>query len=710
MESNYKTIKVELNQGVAVLRLNNPPVNQLSKPFVEEMRDALISAYGDNEVKAVILTGTEKNFIAGADITEIQQVKDRNFILPLVMENNRFLNSIEQGPKPVIAALNGNCLGGGLEIAMASHYRIAAKGIQVGQPEVQIGLIPGAGGTQRLPRLVGLPDALKMIATGQAISSEEGLEKGCLDEVVSPESLLEKALEVAKRFISGELNHRDRMTRLKKDRLPNFVTKKMIISYARGEAEKKGKGYIAPFKAIEAMERGLSDDFETDLKIEAELFSDCAVSDVAKNLIGIFLNTRAAGKLPRIKGVEPQKIKTVAMLGGGAMGSGITNLLLSNGFDTILWDINDEAIQKGLSAIRKTFAYPIKIGKMTLEELDRKIQDQLTTTTSLDDLKRADLIIEAVLEDMGIKQGIWKRLQEICRPEVTFATNTSALPITEMASVLKDPGRMIGLHFFNPAERMPLLEIICGKKTSDGILATSVAFARAIRKVPIVVNDGPGFYVSRQLGALMGESTFMIGEGMDAALIEEAVLDFGLPMGPGTLSDLTGIDIGYHVGKNFEKSFGERWKMSPIYELVYQSGSYGRKTGAGWYDYSGEKPVPNPKVEEVIKKYLKEKGAKPKKLSPKEIVDRMLARAINEASFMIEEGICDRPQDMDLAVIYGLGFPPYRGGICRYADAWGIRNVYEHLLKLEQEQGVRFKPASLLKEMAESGRTFYERA
>jgi 3-hydroxyacyl-CoA dehydrogenase/enoyl-CoA hydratase/carnithine racemase len=707
MKTDYRTIKVEITQGVAILRLNNPPVNQLSKPFVEEIKDALISAFGDNEVKVVILTGTEKNFIAGADITEMQKVKDRDSIFPLVMENNKLLNSIEQGPKPVIAALNGNCLGGGLEIAMASHYRIAAKGIQVGQPEVQIGLIPGAGGTQRLPRLVGLPDALKMIATGQPISSEEGLGKGCLDEVVPPESLLEKALEAGKRFISGELNQRDRMTRLKKDKLPNFVTKKMIISFARGEAEKKGKGYIAPFKAIEAMERGLSDDFEADLKIEAELFSDCAVSDVAKNLIGIFLNTRAAGKLPRIKGVEPQKIKTVAMLGGGTMGSGIVNLLLNNGFETILWDINEEAIQKGVSAIRKTFAYPIKIGKMTQEELDRKIQDHLTTTVSLDDMKRADLIIEAVLEDMNIKQGIWKKLQEICRSEVTFATNTSALPITEMASVLKDPGRMIGLHYFNPAERMPLLEIICGKKTSDGTLATSVAFGRAIRKVPIVVNDGPGFYVSRQLGALMGESTFMIGEGVDGALIEEAVLDFGMPMGPATLSDLTGIDIGYHVGRNFEKSFGDRWKMSPIYELAYQTGCYGRKTGAGWLDYSSETPVPNPKVQEVIKKYLKEKGVKPKKLSPKEIVDRMLARAINEAAYMIQEEICDRPQDMDLAVIYGLGFPPYRGGICRYADAWGIRNVYEHLLKLEKEQGVRFKPASLLKEMAESGRTFY---
>jgi len=473
-------------------------------------------------------------------------------------------------------------------------------------------------------------------------------------------------------------------------------------------AAKQAKGYIAPFKAIEAMERGLSDNFEADLKIEAELFADCAVSDVAKNLIGIFLNTRAAGRLPRIEKIEPKKIKKVGMLGGGAMGSGIVNLLLNNGFDAILWDINDEAIRKGLEAIRKTFAYPIKKGKMTQEGLDKLIKEHLITTTSLETLKDVDLVIEAVLEDMKIKQDIWKRLEGICRPDVVFGTNTSALPITGIASVLKDPGRMIGLHFFNPAERMQLLEIICGKKTSDQTLSTSVAFGRAIRKVPIVVNDGPGFYVSRQLGSLMGESTFMVAEGVDGAKVEEAVLDFGLPMGPATLGDLTGIDINYHVGKNFEKAFGERWKMHPLNERVYQTGCYGRKTGAGWFDYSGEKPVPNPKVVEVVQNYLKEKGIGQKTMTSKDIMDRMMARAINEAAFMIQEGICDRPQDMDLAMIYGTGFPPYRGGILRYADAWGIGNVYQHLVKLEKEHGVRLKPCSLLKEMAEQGKTFYK--
>jgi len=429
---------------------------------------------------------------------------------------------------------------------------------------------------------------------------------------------------------------------------------------------------------------------------------------VAKNLMGIFLNTRAAGRLPRIKGIEPAKIRKVGMLGGGVMGSGIVNLILKGGFDAVLWDINDEAVEKAVASVRKTFAYPIKKKKMTRTDLDRMIQDHLTATTSLEDIEEVDLVIEAVLEDMKIKQDIWKRLEAICRADAIFGTNTSALPITQMASVLADPGRMIGLHFFNPAHRMPLLEIICAEKTSDQTLSTSVAFARAIKKVPIVVNDGPGFYVSRQLGGLMAGFMPLIAGGLDPLVIEAAMVDFGMPMGPATLSDLTGIDINYHVAKTFERTMGDRYQMHPLTELIFQTGCYGRKTGAGYFDYSGEKPVPNPKVFKVIENYLKENGISSKKMSNQEIVDLMLANAINEAAYMIQEGICDRPQDMDLAMIYGTGFPPYRGGILRYADAWGTRNVYEYLVKQEAELGVRFKPAPLLKEMVESGDTFYK--
>lgn len=708
MKGDYRTIKVEVKEEVAVLQMDNPPVNQLSEPFVKEVSNAIMEAFQDQNVRVVVLTGTGKNFIAGADITEIKGATDKELLFSKVMDNHHFLNAIEDGPKPVIAAINGNCLGGGMEIAMACHYRIAAKGVQVGQPEVQIGLIPGAGGTQRLPRLIGLQDALQMITNGTGIPAEQGMEKGCIDKVVAHEYLFDAALDVAKQFISGELDLRDCITRTRTERLSSPEEKQAIMAFAKQTATEKAKGYIAPFKAIDAMERGLSNDFEADIEGEARLFCDCAVSDIAKNLIGIFLNTRAAGRLTRTKGLKPQKIHTVGMLGGGVMGSGIINLLLRNGFNAVFWDINDDAIRTGLSSIRKTFGYPIKKGKMKEEDLDRLMQEHLNTTLSVDDIGNVDLVIEAVLENMKIKQDLWKKLEGICRPDVVFGTNTSALPISEIASVLTDPGRMIGLHFFNPAERMQLLEIICGKETSNQTLATSVGFARSIGKVPIVVNDGPGFYVSRQLSALMGESTFLVGEGVDPARIEEAMLEFGMPMGPATLSDLTGIDIGYHVGKNFEQSFGERWRMSPVYESVYQTGCYGRKTGSGWYDYSGEEPVPNPKVLEIVDRYRKENGIAPKEMPSQDILDRMLARAINEAAYMIHEGICDRPQDMDLAMIYGTGFPPYRGGILRYADAWGIGNVCEHLEKLEAEHGIRLKPSPLLKEMAESGETFYK--
>ena len=708
MRTEYETIKVEFREGVLLMRIDNPPVNQMSPKMWEDFSTAMMEAFEEGTVEAIVLTGTGKNFIAGADITYLKGMKDRDKIYSNALLAAQFLSGIETGPKPVVAAINGNALGGGLETAIVCHYRVAVKGASLGQPEVQIGLIPGAGGTQRLPRLIGLPNAVEMITTGKAIDAETAFRRGLVDEVVEPGELLDVAVKAARRFLTGELNKGLRTTRNIVLRLPSEAEKKALLDFTKAMTAQKAKGYIAPFKAIEAMEKGLSFDIERDIEREVGLFAECAVSDVAKNLIGIFLNTRAAGRLPRIEGVEPAPIKKVAMLGGGVMGSGIVHLLLRGGFETVLWDINDEAIEKAVGSIRKTFDYHIKKRKMKKQELDEMMDRLLVTTTSLEDCSGVDLVIEAIIEDMKIKQDTWKKLEGICRPETVFGTNTSALPITEMASVLKDPGRMIGLHFFNPAHRMQLLEIICAKQTSDQTLATSVDFARKIKKIPIVVNDGPGFYVSRQLGGLMGGAVFLTADGVDGALIEEAMVDFGMPMGPATLADLTGIDINYHVAKTFEERLGPRYKVHPLTELIYKTGCYGRKTGSGYFDYSGEKPVPNPKVQEVVKRYLEEQGVKPREMSKQEIIDTMLALGINEAALMIEEGICDRPQDMDLAMIYGTGFPPYRGGILRYADKWGIRNVYEKLLELEQRYGERFKPAKLLKEMAEKGETFYK--
>ena len=707
MRTDFKTIRVEMRGGIAVFTLDNPPVNQLSDHFVRELAEAFAEAFRDGAVTAVVMIGAGKSFIAGADITQIKDIRDREKILVLLRENNRFLKDIETGPKPVVAAINGSCLGGGLELAMACHYRVAAAGVELGQPEVQIGLIPGAGGTQRLPRLIGLPNAIDMITTGKPITAEKALQRTLVDEVVEPARLLETALAAAGRFATGRLNLKLRTTRLRHDRLPSAAEKKALLDFTSLMTAEKGKGYVAPFKAIEAFTRGLGYDIDADLETEAGLFADCLLSDVARNLIGIFLNTRAAGRLPRIEGLKPTPIRKVAMLGGGVMGSGIVHLLLTCGFEAILWDINPAAVEKGVGAIRASFDYHLKNRKITPEALERMFAERLRTTTALADLAEADLVIEAVLEDMRVKQDIWTQLERICRPAAIFATNTSALPITAMAAALSDPGRLIGMHFFNPAQRMQLLEIICGKRTSDATLAAAVAFARSVKKVPIVVNDGPGFYVSRQLIALMGASIFLLADGVDGAAIEAALVGFGMPMGPAALSDLTGIDINYHVNRTFAQHLGERWAVHPLFEAIYRTGCYGRKTGAGYLDYSANPPTPNPKVVAAVQDYLKAQRVTPKKMEAEAIVEVMLAAAINEAASMLEEGICDRPQDMDLAMIYGTGFPPYRGGILRYADRWGLENVRVRLMELEARYGPRFKPAKLIADMAAAGRSFY---
>jgi 3-hydroxyacyl-CoA dehydrogenase/enoyl-CoA hydratase/carnithine racemase len=707
MRTEFQTIKISLQNGIAVLTIDNPPVNSMSSQLERDLRDAFQEALSDPGVPALILTGTGKNFIAGADITTLQSLKTREEGFELGWSAVTLFNTMETASKPLIMAINGNCLGGGLEAALAGHYRVAVPGALLGLPEVQLGVIPGAGGIQRLPRRIGLPRALEMITFGQPVKAAEALRLDLVDEVVGPEELLPAALQAAKRFISGELQREQRMTRNRMEQLPKAEEKKTLIEEFKTRNAKKFRGLLAPYKALEAMEKGLMADMETDIRRDVELFSECAVSSIAKNLIGVFLNTRAAGRHPRIKGIEPAKINKVAMLGGGVMGSGIVHLLLKNGFETILWDIDEKALQKGLATVRKTFSYPIKQKKMTDAALEELLRDHLVTTTSLNDLKEADLVIEAVLEDLQVKQEIWKKLEGICRPETIFGTNTSALPITEMASVLKDPGRMIGLHFFNPAERMPLLEIICGRKTSDQTLATAVSFAKAIKKIMLIVNDGPGFYVTRQLIALFAGLPYLLADGVELEAIEQAVKDFGLPLGPAALEDLTGIDIGYHVNQTFARTLGDRYALHPLIERIYQTGCYGRKTKAGYYDYSGEKPVPNPKVAEVIRQFQQEKGVSPRSMEAAEIMDTLLALGINEAALIIAEGICDRSADMDLAMINGTGFPAYRGGILRYADAWGLKGVYEKLLELEKRYGLRYRPAALIQEMAESEKTFY---
>ncbi|MBI9091622.1 MAG: enoyl-CoA hydratase/isomerase family protein [Desulfobacterium sp.] len=709
MLTDFKTLMVELNDEIAIIKLNNPPVNQLSTLLRTEMAKAFEAAFVSTRIKGIVLTGIGKNFMAGGDITEMAKITDSLMLFEQVMAYNRFQSMIENGPKPVVAAINGPALGGGLELAMACHYRVAATGVKVGQPEVQLGLIPGAGGTQRLARLCGLETALSMITTGKPIAAEKALEQGIVDGVFPLEELLHQAVLATKSFVRKERALSAHRTRNKKKKLPSTLDKQAIINIAAQIAAKKAKGLGAPFKAMEALSKGLSDDFDSDIQREAQLFCECALSPEAKNLISIFINSRKAGRLERTRTVTPKAVKTVAMLGLGVMGAGIVNLLLGRGFKAVLWDVDQGATAKGLERVRKTFAFAVKKGRMTQEALDGLIADNAVVTTDLDDIKGADLVIEAVVENMDIKKALWAKVDQICGPDTVFATNTSALPVTELAAHLGDPGRMLGLHFFNPAERMQLVEVITAQTTSDMTLATGVAFSKRIGKIPVVVNDGPGFYTSRQLNALMGESNFMLEQGIPLPLIDKALTEFGMPMGAFTLHDLTGIDIGFHVANYFEKEFGDRWKVAEIHKKIFETGCYGRKTGAGYYDYADKKPVPNKIVEALVATHLEKSDPQGLPEVTWEILaKRMLARAINEAAFMMDEGICDnRPQDMDLAMVYGCGYPAVKGGVFREADTWGIGNVYDYLLELEAEFGQRFSPSPLLRSMAESSKTFY---
>jgi 3-hydroxyacyl-CoA dehydrogenase/enoyl-CoA hydratase/carnithine racemase len=706
LDREFKTLKTENRDGVLVVYMDNPPVNQLSDHFTAEIQEAVTGAFLSENVKAVVVTGTGKNFIAGADLKEIYRIREKELLLRKVRTAGDFYNRIELASKPVIAAINGNALGGGLELALACHYRVALKNAVLGLPEVQVGLIPGAGGTQRLPRLVGLEDGMNMIASGLAISAEKAASLGLVDELAV--DAVQAAVDAARRFVSGDLSLEAARTRNRGGRLPSASKLKDAAAKAKATAMKRARGCISELKAIEAMEKGLSLDIQADMDREVELFCDCALSDPGRSVMATFLNTRSAGRLPRIEGVQPTVISKVAVLGGGVMGSGIVHLLLICGFEALLWDINDVAVEKGMASLKKTFEPLLAKKRMAEADLEKMLAERFRTTTSLEDARDADLVIEAVLEDMSVKQDVWRKLDAVCKPETVFATNTSALPITEMATALRDPSRMIGLHFFNPAQRMQLLEIICTGATSNQTLATSVAFARKIRKVPIVVNDGPGFYVTRQLITLPCGAMHLMADGIGVAQIDRAIKEFGMPMGPAELQDLTGIDIGFHVEKTFERELGERYKVHPLTELIYQTGCYGRKTGSGYMDYSGERPVPNSKVAEVIEKYLSDNGVSPREASGREIVEALLALAINEAALMIEEGICDRPQDMDLAMVYGAGFPQCRGGVLRYADNWGPANVYDKLVELEGRYGPRFKPAALLEDMAAAGKTFHQ--
>lgn len=708
MPESYKTLHVDHAAGVALIVLHSPPLNQWSETLIRELTDAFRSAFDDGDVRAVILTGSKTSFITGPDIGDILKMERQEDLVPILRSGHQLLNMIESGPKPVIAAINGHCSRAGLEVALACHFRIASRKLRVGLLDVRYDLVPGLGGTQRLPRLIGIKPALELMTAGKDIAVEDAWALGLVDEVARYRDLLDEAKSAGQRFIQGRINYKMCLTSKRFDKLMSMKEKKEVAARYRQRLAKTAKGYLAPFKIVDAVEQGLGLNFEADLVHEMNLYCDCALSPVARNLVTLFISTHKAGNPGYLNSEQPRKIRKIGVLGSGTMGTGITAFLLSRGVDVWLWDMDQKRIRSGINGIRSIFGRYLKQGKLTRKHLDQWISQRLKLTTSIKDFTEVDLVIEAVIEDLDAKQRLFKRLESVCGPRTIFATASAALCVADIADGLADPDRMIGLRFFNPPGKIQLMEVISTEIADDAVVATGVDFARKIGKIPMVVNDGPGFFLSRQLLLFMTEAMEMVSEGADPMRIDQAAIDFGFPMGPFQLADLSGMDQVLAATMALKKRLGKRWAPPSLLNHLNLAGWLGRKAKAGWYDFHDDTPAPNPLLMKKLKQLRAEKKIESDPGTDAEIVDQLLMRLINEAAFMREEGFSCAPEIMDMAAVYGMGFPPYLGGLWRYADAMGAEKLLVHLRELAEKKGARFIPSALIRKTAESGRAFYD--
>jgi 3-hydroxyacyl-CoA dehydrogenase/1,4-dihydroxy-2-naphthoyl-CoA synthase len=708
VKTDYQHLKVEIRDGVAVGRVAPPPKNAFSEALASELSGLLAAVLSDAEVQALILTGSGNHFIGGADIDALLHLRDRETCLARARGFHRLLGAIETAGKPVIAAINGHCSRSGLEVAMACHYRVAARGRRLGLLEVRFGLIPGLGGTQRLPRLVGIKKALRMITEARDIPAAEAKEAGLVDEVAEPDDLIERAVIASRLFSSGRINFRMRMTSRRFDKLLSVNEKQEIIGSVRDRLEETAKGYPAPFKALEAVERGLGINFRGDIEMESELYCDCVLSPVSRNLITLFQNTKTAGQISRVREEKPRKIKKAGVLGCGNLGPGVAELLLRAGFEVWLWGRNEENLRRGAERVRASFIRDVRRRRADAKAVEQLLKSRFHPAAQMEKMERVDLVVEAGPEVLETKQGLLRRLEKSCGPDTILGTATSALSVGEIAALLEKPERAVGLRFFNPPGKIQLLEITPSRRTDDRVLATCVDFARRCGKVPFVAADGPAFFASRLLFTLVGESCFLVADGVNPFSIDKAMTEFGLPIGPMQLCDVMGADLVMTVSRHLAGHLGRRWPVPPLVSELAATGGLGRKNGLGWYDYNADTPTLNLQYLEVVKAHLAREKVTPRKMGPEAIQARLLARAVNEAAFMMEEGMKSTPAAMDLAVVYGVGFPPYKGGLFRYADARGVSRIHELLQNLAAEKGSRFSPAGRLREMVKKGRRFYD--
>ncbi|MEY3078096.1 MAG: Fatty acid oxidation complex subunit alpha [Pseudomonadota bacterium] len=702
MTAEYKIIG-----DVAVITMTNPPVNGLGLSTRVGITDGLTKANADAAVKSIIITGAGKAFSGGADIKEFGSSK-------AVQEPNLLsvIRACENSAKPVLAAVHTVAMGGGVELALGCHYRMAAPGCKVALPEVKLGLIPGAGATQRLPRVIGVEPALNMIVSGEAINSE-------MLAMLPGQKLFDRMATSAETLAAEALAYAKELAAQHADGSPFPLVRNLPCKHPQGDAyfqfarnmvKGMAKNFPAPPKCVDAVEAATKKKFEDGMTLEREIFTNLMMTPESRALRHIFMADRAASKIADVPEDTPKRnIASVAVIGAGTMGGGISMNFLNAGISVKMLEMKQEALDRGIATIRKNYESQVKKGKLKQDKYDQRMA-LLSTTLSYDDIGSADLVIEAVFEEMGVKEAVFKKLDEVMKPGAILASNTSTLDVNKIASFTKRPEDVVGMHFFSPANVMKLLEVVRGAKTSKDVLATVMALGKKIKKTSVVSGVCDGFIGNRMIEQYSRQAGFLIEEGCTPAQVDKAVEKFGFAMGPFRMGDLAGNDIGWAIRK---RRTVERpgMKYSKTADLLCEMGRYGQKTGAGWYDYQAGKrdAIPSALVVQMIEKHRAAEGITTRKISDEEIVQRLVFALVNEAAHILEEGIAGKASDIDMVYLTGYGFPIFRGGPMLYADQVGLFNVAEAMKRFAKnphDDAAFWQPAPLLARLVADGKTF----
>ena len=693
-------VTVSNRNGVAIVTLQNPPVNGLGFAVRTELEAALRTATDDDTVQALVITGDGKMFSGGADIREFGQPPPEG-TPPLP----KLIDTIEASDKPVIAAIHGVALGGGCEVTLGCHVRLATPDARVGLPEVTLGILPGAGGTQRMPRLVGVPAALDLIVNGKLVPAKQALALGIIDDIIEGD-IVDAAVAHARRMVSENLPIR-RASALD-DKVIEARSTPEVFDDFRKTMARRARGFEAPFACVDCVEAAVNLPFTEGIVTERARFRELVASDQSKAQRHAFFAERQVSKIPDVpKSTPTLPLDTAAVIGCGTMGGGIAMNFANAGIPVTVFEVSQEALDKGLTTIRKNYAATVSKGRLSQSEMDQRLS-LISTTVDYNDLTSVDVVVEAVFEDMALKKEVFGKLDTVCQPETILATNTSTLDVNEIAAATSRPSKVIGTHFFSPANVMKLMENVRGEQSSPETIATVMKLSKTIGKVGVLVGVCDGFVGNRMLYAYRRQSDFLLEEGALPAQIDKVIYDFGMPMGPYAMGDLAGLDVGWRIRQQQAATRPPHLRYSTVADRVCELGRFGQKTGAGWFRYEdgSRTPIPDPIVDELILKISQENGLTRREVGDQEILERCMYPLVNEGAKILEEGLAQRASDIDVIWMYGYGFPRFRGGPMFWADLVGVQTIYDTMSRLHDEHGDWLKPAPLLKRIAEQGKGF----